>query len=782
MIGEPVTRREDARMLTGRGRYVDDLNPAGVTRAAFVRSPHAHARIAAIDITEAARMPGVLAVLTGADYARDGLGDIPCVSIPPSVMGGKWFRTPFAALMRDRVLCVGHAVAMVVAATYAEALDAAEKVRVDYEPLPAAASVAAALAPGAPLVWPDRPDNLCFTHHLGDAGKTEQAFSRAHHVTRIRLENQRVGGNPLEPRGALGSYDPFDERFRLVSSAANPHRIRLLLAEHIFRVPAHRVQVISGDVGGGFGTKGGLYPEEVLVLWAAQKIGRAVKWTSDRSEAFVSDFNGRDQLASAELALDQDGRILALRVESNFNLGCQVGPSTAHPPLVGSRMLSGTYAIPAMHVTIRGVLTHTRTLTTYRGAGRPEATYLVERILDKAAAELAIDPLELRRRNVIPREAMPYRTAVGETYDCGDFRAVLDAAIVASDADGYSARAAASRARGKLRGRGVSLFIEVCASLSDRMEIRFDSTGDATIYAGTFSYGQGHETVYPQLVAGWLGLPIERISVIQGDTDVIAYGRGSFGSRSMTIGGSALLRAAEAVIDKGKRMTAHLLEAAPADIEFANGVFRIAGSDRSIRLADLAKRTHIYGPTGLPAEFSAGFDGVGHFTAEPQNYPYGCHVVELEVDPETGVVTLDTYCAVDDVGRVINPLLLEGQMHGAIAQGIGQALLEAMRFDTDGQLLTGSYMDYAMPRAGDMPAFAFSTANIPTDTNPLGVKGGAELGTVGAPPAIIAAIVNALAPLGVTELPMPATPHTVWRAIQAAVTQSPPSRTTVQRG
>jgi carbon-monoxide dehydrogenase large subunit len=765
-IGEPVRRVEDVRMVCGRGTFADDRKLPEMARAVVVRSPVAHARVASIETGAARSAPGVVAVLTGEDWERDGLGPIPCVSIPPTVMGGKWFRTPFPALQRDRVLCVGHAVALVVADTLGEALDAAEQVVVEYDPLPAAPTVEAAIAPGAPAVWPERPDNLCFVHELGDRAKTEAAFARAKHVTRVRVYNQRLAGNPLEPRTAIGEFDPAEERYRLITSTANPHRIRQLLAEHVLRVPAHKIHVIAGDVGGGFGTKGGLYPEEVLVLWAAKKIGRPVKWVSDRSEAFLSDFNGRDQLAEAEMAFDETGRILAFRVANYHNLGCQVGPSGAHPPLVGSRMLSGVYDIPAMHVTIHGVLTHSRTLTTYRGAGRPESTYLVERALDAAARELGIDPVELRRRNLIRPEQMPYRTALEDTYDCGEFEPLLDQALELADWAGFEARKKATEAKGLLRGRGLAMYVEVCATVADRMEIRFDPTGGATVLAGTFSYGQGHETAYAQMLADWLGLPLEHIRVVQGDTDKVAYGRGSFGSRSMTVGGSALKLAAEQIMERGKRIASHLLEVAPGDLVFDRGNYKVQGTDRFVSLQDVAKATYVYG-NRLPPDLASGLEGIGHWKANPQNYPNGCYIVEVEVDPETGVVRLDRITGVDDFGVVINPLLLEGQVHGGIAQGVGQALTEQVIYDDDGQLITGSFVDYAMPRAHDFPWFELGVRNVPTRGNPLGVKGGAETGTVGIPPAIVSAIVDALKPYGVQDISMPATPQRIWEAIRS---------------
>ncbi len=766
-LGASMARVEDDRMLAGYGRYADDLQIPGAARAVLVRSAVSHALIRKIDIEAARASPGVLAVFTGDDWAREGLGDIPCVSIPAHVMGGKWFRTPFPPLQSEKVLCVGHAIAVVVAETLSQALDAAELVTADYEILAAAPTVAEAITAGAPAVWPERPDNICFSHELGDRAKTELAFGRAEHVARYRTYNQRLAGNPIEMRVAIGAFDVHEQRYRLITSTANPHRIRQLLAEHVFKVPAHRIHVMAGDVGGGFGTKGGLYPEEALVLWAARRLKRPVKWASDRSEAFLSDFNGRDQLAEAEMALDKSGRILGLKVHLYHNLGCQVGPSGGHPPLVGSRMLSGVYDIPAMYVKIHGVLTHSRTLTTYRGAGRPESTFLVERTLETAARELCIDPIAIRRRNFIRPSQMPYRTAIGEMYDCGEFELLLDSALKRADWDGFHGRRATTEAKGLLRGRGVASYIEVSATVADRMEIRFDPTGGVTVLAGTFSYGQGHETVYTQMLGEWLGVAPDRVRIVQGDTDKVAYGRGSFGSRTMTVGGTALKLAAEQVVERGKRIAGHLLEADGRDIVFDAGQFRVEGTDRLVSIEAVARASYAYG-NRLPAELASGLEGHGYWTATPQNYPNGCYIAEVEVDPETGGVALDRLLGLDDVGVVMNPMLLDGQIHGGVAQGAGQALMERVVHDADGQLLTGSFMDYAIPRASDLPMFDVGTRNVPTKGNPLGVKGGAETGTVGVPPAIIGAILDALHPLGVRDVPMPATPHQVWQAIQTA--------------
>jgi len=764
-IGASMPRLEDPRLLTGQGAYADDFNLPDQARGYVLRSPVAHALIRDIDVAPALDVPGVYAVLTAEDYKADGLGEMPCVSIPPSITGKTYHRTPFPPLSDGRVLAIGSGVAFIVAQTLEIAMDAAERIKVDYEVLPAAPTVAAAIADGAPLVWPDAAGNRCFQHELGDAAKTDAAFARAEHVVKARIVNQRMAGNPLEPRTYLGSYHEANQQYQLRTSTSNPHRIRLLLAEHIFRVPAHRVHVVAGDVGGGFGTKGGLYPEEILVLWAARRVGRPVKWVCDRSEAFLSDFNGRDQIADAQLALLKDGTVLGMRVTLNHDLGCQLGPSTAHPPLVGARMLSGVYAFPAMHVEINGIFTHSRTLTTYRGAGRPESTMVVERMLDIAAAELGLDPVEIRRRNFIRPDQMPYRTAINETYDCGEFEAVMDAALELDQWNGFEARKKQSEEKGLLRGRGLSVYIEVCATISDRMEVRFDATGGVTILAGTFSYGQGHETSFSQMVHEWLAVPIDRIRYVQGDTDKVANGRGSFGSRSMTVGGSALLAACRQIIARGRSVAAILLDCQEDDLDFEGGVYRHRDG-KMITLDRVARATYAWGaPKPLPAELWNGLEGRGYFSANPQNYPNGCYIAEVEVDPDTGMVALDTVVAVDDVGNVVNPLLLEGQIHGGIAQAAGQALKEQVVHADDGQLITGSFTDYAMPKAKDFPRFITALRPVPTKTNPLGVKGGAETGTVGLPPAIVSAVIDALRPYGVRHLDMPLTPLKVWQAI-----------------
>jgi len=765
-IGDRVKRTEDRRLVSGRGRYVDDIAMTGVARLVAVRSPVAHADIRSIDITAAAAAPGVLAVLTGADYGADGLGDLPCISLSDDYAGPDWCRTPFPALAADRVRCVGDAVAVVVAETLDHARDAAECVEVDYDPLPAVVSIAAAMDPGAPQLWPGTERNLCFEAEFGDADKTAAAFAAAAHVTEIDLTNGRVAANSMEPRGCIGSYDAGEGRYTLTTSTQNPHWVRNILAQSVFAVPDNRIHVKAGDVGGGFGMKGMPYPEDILVLWAARRIGRAVKWIGERGESLLSDFPGRDHVCAGRLALDADGGILGLEVTTTLNLGCRLSPEGAIPAIVFGRMATGVYDVPAAHVRMRGVFTNTQSTTPYRGAGRPEAIYLIERFLDKAAREIGRDAISIRRRNFIRPAQMPYATALVDTYDIGEFEAIMDKTLELGDWDGFEGRRADSAARGLLRGRGMSSYIEVASIFNDRMEIRFDPSGNATVLAGTFSHGQGHETAFPQMVSDWLGLPIEDVAFLQGDTDRVSHGGGTFGSRSITVGGSALRQAADEIIEKGRRIAAHLLETEAEDIDFDDGLYTVRGANRSLTLAEAAAAA--YAPMGLPVELGVGLEAVGYFAADRPNFPNGCHVVEVEIDPETGGVRIDRFVAVDDVGTVVNPLLADGQIHGGIAQGVGQALTERVVYDDDGQLLSGSFMDYTMPRADDLPSFHTAFRPVPTKSNPLGVKGAGETGSVGAPPALVQAIADALAPLGVEEIEMPATPSRIWQAIRDA--------------
>ncbi len=764
-IGQPVTRVEDPRFITGRGRYVDDFDLPHLCHGAVVMSPHAHARIKRVDTAKAKAAPGVLAVLTGADVLADGLGRL-APPMPEDMGGPKGFRTLRSILEAEKVRAVGDRVAFVVAETLTQARDAAELIEIDYEPLPAVISVEDAVKPGAPAVWDEAPNNISFTLMMGNKEATDAAIANAKHVVSLKLNNSRITANSIEPRAAIGHHHPEDDNYTLYSTSQNPHGTRSTVAGQILKIPETKLRVISPDVGGGFGMKHGGYPEDALVVWASRRVGgRPVKWVSTRSEALLGDSQGRDQVVTGELALDEHGKILGLRVNALHAMGSHVFGAALVVPLFAIRLSPGVYQIPAVHAVARAVLTNTIPMAPYRGAGRPEATFLIEQLLDRAARTLGVDPIELRRRNFIPAAAMPHKVQTGITYDSGDFVHVMDECLKIADWNGFGKRAAESKKNGKLRGRGIGYFLEEAAVFNDRMVLRFDPSGMLTILAGTHSHGQGHATVYAQMVTEWLGVPFENIRFVQGDTDAVPIGRGSYGSRSMHVGGNALKRAADNIIEKAKPMAAMMLEAAAGDIEFKDGSFRIVGTDRALKLTDVAKA--FYRPAMLPPQFDVGLEASGTFAAEPPNYPNGCHLCEVEIDPETGAVTLARYAAVDDVGRIMNHLLCEGQIHGGVAQGAGQALMEAIIFDKDGQLVTGSFQDYAMPRAEDFPDLVSKLTEVPATTNPLGVKGAGEAGATGAPPAIIGAILDALKPLGIEHIDMPATPSRVWAAINA---------------
>jgi carbon-monoxide dehydrogenase large subunit len=766
-IGQPVRRVEDQRFLTGRGRYVDDLQLAHQAYGAVLTSPHAHARIRGVDARAALAAPGVLCVLTGADAQAANLGGMPPLFMPEDMGGPKGYRTRRPLLAADKVRYVGDRVAFVVAATPQQARDAAELVAVDYEPLPAVVSAEAAVKDGAPRIWEEWSNNVAFPLMMGSKEATDAAFAKAAHVVSLRLENNRLSANSLEPRGAIGDYNPADETFTLYTSTQNPHGVRTQLAQNVFRIAETKLRVVAHDVGGGFGMKADTYPEEGLVLWASRELGRPVKWTATRSESLAGDDHGRDQVVTGEMALDADGKILAIRAQALHAVGAYVVGAAVVPVLYALKLVPNVYAVPAVHVATRAVFTNTVPNHPYRGAGRPEAVYLTERLLDLAAQKLGIDPVELRRRNYIAPAALPYATPTGFVYDSGEFARLTDRCLGLADWPGYTARHAATEKQGRLRGRALIYYLEDCGVFNDRMELRFDPSGTLTIIAGTFSHGQGHATTYAQMASDWLGVPFESIRFVQGDTDQVSFGRGTYASRSVMVGGGALRAAADNLIEKAKPLAAHLLEASAGDLSFKEGRFQITGTDRAIRLVDVAKA--FYRPVGLPKQFGIGLEASGAYTTDPPNFPNGCHVCELEVDPETGVVSIDRYSVVDDVGRVINPLVCEGQIQGGLAQGIGQALLENVVFDSDsGQLLSGSFADYAMPRADDLPAFALEFIEVPCKTNPLGVKGVGEAGSVGAPPAVIGALLDALRPLGVKHIDMPATPQRVWQAIQAA--------------
>jgi carbon-monoxide dehydrogenase large subunit len=756
-IGQAITRREDDRLLTGQGRFVDDLGEPGDLHLAFVRTPHAHARVGAIDAGQARAVPGVVAVLTGADLGADGVGSFATNPALKSPAGTPMSTPPYFPLATDTARFVGQPVAAVVAESRAAAEAAAALVAVDYEPLPAVASLDAALADGAPQLWPEAPGNVAAVSRFGDAAACDAAIARAHHVTRLSVLNQRLAPVTIEPRGARASLGA-DGRLTLQASSQNPSGMQQSLAK-ILGLPPEKVRVTVGDVGGGFGLKTLLHPEDVVCAHASRRLGRPVRWRATRIEEFQAASHGRDQQAEAELALDADGRILGLRVRITGNIGAYAhGPAAIINTAVGPKVITGVYHVPALDLSARAVITHTNVVGAYRGAGRPEAIFLIERLMDRAAAEMKIDPAELRRRNLIAPSAMPYRTPMGETFDSGNFPHLLERALVIADWAGFEARRRDSAARGRLRGHAVSTFLEWTGVVHEE-SVRLQVEADGRVHAFTAmqAMGQGIETSYVQILADTLQIDPARIEIVQGDSDVAA-GLGSMGSRSLYIGGSAMMTASNQAIDEGRKLAGDALEAPAEDVEYAAGRFTVAGTDLGIGLGELAARQ--------PERRIA--IGTVQKVGGP-SWPNGVHVCEVEIDPETGVTEIVRYTTVDDVGRVINPLIVAGQVHGGIAQAVGQALMERVVYDDDGQLLTGSFMDYALPRAADLPDFDTHTdESSPCRINPLGAKGVGELGTVGATPTVINAVLDALHPLGVTDIAMPATPERVWRAIREA--------------
>jgi len=778
-IGAAVRRKEDARFLTGRGRYVDDIHRPGQLYMAIVRSPLAHAQITAIDTAAAANAPGVHAVLTGADFAADGIGGLPCGWGITSKDGSPAVEPPWPSLVADRVRHVGDHVAVVIADTRAQAKAAANLVDVEYAELPAVASLEAALAEGAPLVWDEAPGNLCFDWEVGDKAATDAAFESAAHVTSLDLVNQRMVTNAIEPRAAIGEYDAAADSYTLYTTSQNPHLIRLLLGAFVMQIPEHKLRVVSPDVGGGFGSKIPHYAEEVLVTWASRKVGRPVKWTAERSESFISDTQGRDHVTHAELALDADGRFVALRVDTAANLGAYLSTfSTVVPTYLHGILFAGCYTTPAIHCGVKAVFTNTVPVDAARGAGRPEAAFVLERLVDAAARELGMSPVELRRKNFI--RDFPYQTPVALQYDTGDYDATLDKALELARYDTFEERRAEARERGMLRGIGISTFLEACgiapssvvgslgarAGLYESGQVRVHPTGSVTVFTGSHSHGQGHETTFAQVVSERLGVDVDQVQVVHGDTAQVPFGMGTYGSRSIAVGGSAIYKAMDKIIAKGKKIAAHLMEASPDDVEFDKGVFTVAGTDKSKTLGEVALTAYV--PHNYPEGLEPGLDETAFYDPLNFTYPAGTHIVEVEIDPETGKVELVQVTCADDLGRVINPMIVDGQMHGGLAHGIGQALLEHCVYDEDGQILTGSFMNYALPRAADLPFFTLSTHETDCTHNPLGVKGVGEVGSIGVPPAVINAVVDALAHLGVRSIDMPATPERVWRAIHEA--------------
>ena len=778
-IGASVRRKEDQRFLTGRGNYVDDISGQGQSHAAFVRSPYAHATIKSVD---GSAVGSGVTVLTGADVAADGIGGLPCGWGITSANGEAMAEPAWPILAADTVRFVGDMVAVAIADTAEAAQAAAEKITVEYDVLPATVATGGATASGAPQVHEGAANNVCFDWELGDKDATSAAFEAAHHVTTLNLINQRVIPHAIEPRSAVANFDRMTNKLTLYCTAQAPHVIRLLLGAFVLQHPEHKLRVVSPDVGGGFGSKIYPYAEYAVLCWAARKLDCAIKWTAARSESFITDAHGRDHVTKVELALDADGKFTGLRVDTTANLGAYLsafGPLV--PTFLHATLLAGQYTTPAIHARIQAVFTHTVPVDAVRGAGRPEATYLLERVIDAAARETGIDPVELRRRNLIAADAFPYQTPVALLYDSGEYEKTLDLAIKESDYAGFAARRDEAKSRGKMRGIGVCTPIEATgaapsaiagqlgarAGLYESAEIRFHATGSVTVISGSHSHGQGHETAFAQLVSDKLGIPIENIDIVQGDTDRSPMGMGTFGSRSLAVGGSAIDKASDKIIAKGKKIAAHLMEAAEADISFAGGNFTVAGTDKSINIAEAAFAAYV--PHNYPLEeLEPGLDEQAFFDPANFNFPYGAYVAEVEVDPETGTVEIVRFTAVDDVGNIINPMIVDGQIHGGVVHGIGQALLEHAVYDESGQLMSGSLMDYALPRADNLPNLDTHTTVTPCPMNPLGVKGVGEIGAIGSPPAVINAIINALGPLGVEHIEMPATPARVWQAIQNA--------------
>lgn len=773
-IGAAVKRVEDYRFLTGRGRYVDDMNRPGQLYACFVRSPHAHAKIRSVNTKMAAKMPGVAAIYTGADLAAEKVGSLICGWTVTDKHGQPHKSPPHPPLAHDKVRYVGDHVAVVLAESALAAKEAAEKVEVAYEELPAIVDPAAALASKAPQLHSEAPGNLCYDWELGDKAAVEAAFKNAHHVTRLDLINNRLIPNAMEPRAAIGEYDAGSDSYTVYSTSQNPHVLRLILSAFVLGIPEHKLRVVAPDVGGGFGSKIFCYAEETVCLWASKKTNRPVKWTAERSESFLSDAHGRDHVTHAEVAMDKNGKFLAMRIETVANLGAYLSTfASCVPTYLYGTLLAGQYTTPAIHVNVKASFTNTAPVDAYRGAGRPEATYVVERLVEAAAREMKLDPAEIRRRNFVQPDQFPYQTPVALVYDSGNYEHSLNAALKLADYAGFAKRKAEAAQRGKRRGIGFSAYIEACGlapsavvgslgagvGLWESGLIRFNPTGSVTVFTGTHSHGQGHETTFAQLVSDRLGVPMDKVEVVHGDTNRIPFGMGTYGSRSIAVGGSALQVAADKIIAKGKKIAAHLMEAAEQDIHYQNGIFKVAGTDKSKTMGEIAFAAYV--PHNYPAGLEPGLEESGFYDPPNFTFPSGVHIAEVELDPESGEVEVVKWTAVDDFGNVINPMIVEGQVHGGIAQGIGQALLEHGVYDKDtGQLVTGSYMDYTMPRADDLPSFTVGLTHTPCPHNPLGVKGCGEAGAIAAPAALMNAITDAL---GVLHMDMPATPERVWQ-------------------
>lgn len=774
-IGARVARKEDKRFLTGKGRYTDDMVVPGMKHAHFVRSPVAHAKIKGIDISAAEKMPGVIGILNGQQLTEDAIGNLICGWMVHSKDGSPMNMGAWRPLAQDTVRYVGDAVAIVVAETKAQARDAAEAVVVDYEDLPIVTSAVAALKDGAPQLHPEAKNNLIFDWGIGEEAATDAALASAAHVTELDIVNNRLVPNPMEPRATLGHYDEADDHYTCWTTSQNPHVARLVMSAFYNVAPENKLRVIAPDVGGGFGSKIYIYPEEIVCLWASKRTGVPVKWVSDRTEAFLTDAHGRDHVTKVKMGFDANNKIVALKVDTIANLGAYMSLfSSATPTYLYATLLSGQYNIPNIYGNVRTVYTNTAPVDAYRGAGRPEATFVVERTMTTAARELGVDPADLRRQNFI-RE-FPHQTPVIMNYDTGDFDASLDAAMEAIDYKGFAARRAESESRGKKRGIGMSCYIEACGiapsaavgslgagvGLWESAEVRVNAVGTIEVLTGSHSHGQGHETTFAQLVNERLGLPIDQVSIVHGDTDKVQMGMGTYGSRSGAVGMSAISKALDKVEIKAKKIAAHLLEADESDIEIENGELKVKGTDKSVPWFQMALAA--YTAHNLPEGMEPGLKEGAFYDPANFTFPAGCYICEVEVDPETGTTTILKFVAADDFGKIINPMIVEGQVHGGLAQGIGQALTEGTSYDPDtGQLMTASYMDYQMPRAADLPSFEVSHQTTPCTTNPLGIKGCGEAGAIGSPPAVINAITDAI---GNNALTMPATPQTVWKAMQ----------------
>jgi aerobic carbon-monoxide dehydrogenase large subunit len=791
-IGASVRRKEDFRFLSGRGTYTDDINRPGQLHAYIKRSDRPHARLGGIDTGAAAKAPGVVAVFTGADMAADGVGGLPCGWQIHNKDGSPMAEPPHPVLAVGKVRHVGDPVAVVIATTKQAAKDAAEALVIDYQDLPAVAALGDAVKPSAALVHDEVAGNVCYDWHIGDKAAMEAAFASAAKVVKLELENNRLIPNAMEPRAAVGDFDTSNGDFTLYTTSQNPHVIRLLMGAFVLHIPENKLRVVAPDVGGGFGSKIYHYAEEAIVTWAAGKLRKPVKWTAERNESFMSDAHGRDHVSTAEMAIDKDGHFLALRVHTLANMGAYLSTfAPCVPTYLYATLLAGVYKTPVIYAEVKAIFTNTVPVDAYRGAGRPEATFLLERLVDAVAHDTGIDRVDLRRRNFIPNDAFPYQTPVALQYDSGNYTATLDGALKAADYAGFEARRKAAAARGKLRGIGVSTYLEACgiapsavvgslgarAGLYEVANIKVHPTGSVTVYTGSHSHGQGHETTFAQLVAAQLGVPIDQVDIVHGDTAKIPFGMGTYGSRSLAVGGTAMVKAMDKIIAKGKKIAAHLMEASVDDIEFKDNKFTVAGTDKVKTLTDISLAAYV--PHNYPIEeLEPGLDETSFYDPKNFTFPGGCHIAEVEIDPDTGAISVQNFVAVDDVGRVINPMIVEGQVQGGVAQGIGQALLENAVYDSAGQLLSGSMMDYTMPRADNLPNITVGTEITLCTHNPLGVKGCGEVGAIGSPPAIINAVIDALKEYGVRHINMPASAPKIWGIIEAGRPKHGPGHST----